>query len=195
MNSFQAIVNYSSSVIFSCLRIFELIKQDTFSICVLFCCLGCVMCFTLCPTGICSDAFTEKYINYFFPHFGIYLKILFLLQSKITHRKVYFLCSFPCDDWRWYAQENIFLSYFHMCENLSFCVLHILKSFDHSSDCSLYHFHKYFSSIAFVGNPTYISNPYLLGGMGIVGEKVDFRYFAGTNAGSQFEYSLAEEIK
>jgi len=163
INSFQAIVNYSSSVLFSCLWIFELIKQNAFPIHVLFSCLGYIMCFTACPVGICSYAVTEKHINYFFLHYAIYLKTLFLLQSKIIHRKVYFLCSFPCDDLRCCPHENI-ISYFCMCENLSSCVVHTLKYFNHSSDCSLYHFHKYFYSIAFVGNRTYISNLSFLGG-------------------------------
>lgn len=56
-----------------------------------------------------------------------------------------------------------------MCENLSSCVVHTLKSFDYSSDC--------------------------LGGMGFVGEKVNFYYFASMNHDSQIKNSLAEEIK
>lgn len=74
-------------------------------------------------------------------------------------------------------------------------VLCTFRSFDYSLDCSLYYFHEYFSSTAFVGKPTYISNPSLPGGMRFVGEKVDFHYIASVNGESQIKYSLPLEIR
>lgn len=95
--------------------------------------------------------------------FVIYPKTLFLLQAKSSIEKCNFYVHFHVRIGGDIARKTFFSLFPYVWKSQLLCWAH-LKSCDHSLDCVLYHFHTYFSSIVFLGNPTYISNTYLLRG-------------------------------
>lgn len=136
----------------------------------------------------------KKICNFFFPHCTIYFTPLLHPKAKSSIEKCIFHVHFRVLIWGDIPRKTFFSCIF-ICVKILAPVLCTFRSFDYSLDCSLYYFHEYFSSTAFVGKPTYISNPSLLGGMRFVGEKVDFHYIASVNGESQIKYSLPLEIR